>query len=137
MAEITPFLFEMLQPTCRISIIYFLFIQNNGLFLIGSDPPTNSSKTNWCLPYLEGARNIPSIRLYTQYVVVQFYPCLIFIFFCFKLIIIYYHTQRQKEIKSKPRIKLNYNIYSQERITRLFSHGINGNEAASTKTVYS
>ena len=34
----------------------------------------------------------------------------IFIFFCFKLIIIYYHTQRQKEIKMKPRVKLNHNI---------------------------
>ena len=29
-----------------------------------------------------------------------------FIFRCFKLIIIYYHTQKQKEIKFKPRTKL-------------------------------
>ena len=34
-----------------------------------------------------------------------------FIFFCFKLIIIYYHTQKQKKIKFKPRIKLKHNIY--------------------------
>ena len=34
-----------------------------------------------------------------------------FIFFCFKLIIIHYHTQKQKKIKFKPRIKLNHNIY--------------------------
>ena len=34
-----------------------------------------------------------------------------FISFCFKLIIIHYHTQKQKEIKFKPRIKLNHNIY--------------------------
>ena len=34
-----------------------------------------------------------------------------FIFFCFKLIIIHYHTQKQKKIKFKPRIKLNHNTY--------------------------
>ena len=35
-----------------------------------------------------------------------------FIFFCFKLIIIHYHTQKQKKIKFKPRIKLNHNTYN-------------------------
>ena len=35
-----------------------------------------------------------------------------FIFFCFKLIIIHYHTQKQRKIKFKPRIKLNHNIYT-------------------------
>ena len=34
-----------------------------------------------------------------------------FIFFCFKLVIISWHTQKQKKIKSKPRIKLKLNIY--------------------------
>ena len=34
-----------------------------------------------------------------------------FIFLCFKLIIIHYHTQKQNKIKFKPRIKLNHNIY--------------------------
>ena len=34
-----------------------------------------------------------------------------FILFCFKLIIIHYHTQKQRKIKFKPRIKLNHNIY--------------------------
>ena len=34
-----------------------------------------------------------------------------FISLCFKLIIIYYHTPKQREIKFKPRIKLNHNIY--------------------------
>ena len=34
-----------------------------------------------------------------------------FIFHCFKLIIIYYHAQKQREIKFEPRIKLNHNIY--------------------------
>ena len=34
-----------------------LFIQNMRPFLIGS-------KSNWCLPYLEDASNIPSIRWY-------------------------------------------------------------------------
>ena len=32
-----------------------------------------------------------------------------FIFLCFKLVIIHYHTQKQKKIKFKPRIKLNHN----------------------------
>ena len=36
---------------------------------------------------------------------------LIFISLCFKLIIIYYHAQKQREIKIKPRIKLNHNRY--------------------------
>ena len=39
-------------------------------------------------------------------VVVQFYPWFKFCFFCFKLIIIHYHTQKQKKIK------FNHNIYS-------------------------
>ena len=30
---------------------------------------------------------------------------------CFKLIIIHYHTPKQRKIKYKPRIKLNLNIY--------------------------
>ena len=34
-----------------------------------------------------------------------------FIFHCFKLIIIHYHIQTQREIKFKPRTKLNHNIY--------------------------
>ena len=34
-----------------------------------------------------------------------------FIFLCFKLIIIYYHTQKQKKIKFKLKTKLNHNIY--------------------------
>ena len=34
-----------------------------------------------------------------------------FIFFCFKLIIIHYHTPKQRKIKFKPKIKLNHNMY--------------------------
>ena len=34
-----------------------------------------------------------------------------FISLCFKLIIIHFHTPKQREIKFKPRIKLNHNIY--------------------------
>ena len=34
-----------------------------------------------------------------------------FISLCFKLIVIYYHTPKQREIKFKPRIKLNHNMY--------------------------
>ena len=45
-----------------------------------------------------------------------------FIFFCFKLIIIHYHTQKQKKIKFKPRRKLNHNIYNVNRYNRLASN---------------
>ena len=34
-----------------------------------------------------------------------------FIFLCFKLIILHYHTRKQRKIKFKPRIKLNHNIH--------------------------
>ena len=34
-----------------------------------------------------------------------------FLFFCFKLIIIHYRTQKQRKKKFKPRIKLNHNNY--------------------------
>ena len=40
---------------------------------------------------------------------------LIFIFFCFKLIITNYHTQKQKKIIIKPRLKLNHNMYKLKR----------------------
>ena len=33
-----------------------------------------------------------------------------FIFLCFKLIIIHYHTQKPRKQKFEPRIKLNYNV---------------------------
>ena len=36
----------------------------------------------------------------------------IFIFLCFILITIHYHTQKQMKIKIEPRIKLNHNIYT-------------------------
>ena len=35
-----------------------------------------------------------------------------FIFLCFRLISIHYHTPKQREIKFEPRIKLNHNIYN-------------------------
>ena len=41
---------------------------------------------------------------------------LIFISHCFNLIIIHYHTPKQREIKFKLRIKLNHNIYNSFRI---------------------
>ena len=41
----------------------------------------------------------------------SFIPGLNFVFLCFKLIIIHYHTQTQRKIKFKPRMKLNHNIY--------------------------
>ena len=34
-----------------------------------------------------------------------------FIFLCFKLIIIHYHTQNQRKTNFKARVKLNHNIY--------------------------
>ena len=60
---------------------------------------------------------------------------LIFLFFCFKLIIIDYNTQKQKKIKIKPKTKLNHNIYIEtdrknikmphrnlDKITQVFHH---------------
>ena len=41
----------------------------------------------------------------------NFFLGLNFIFLCFKLIVIHYHTQKQRKIKFKPRKKLNHNIY--------------------------
>ena len=43
-----------------------------------------------------------------------------FISLCFKLLIIHYHTQKQREIKFKPRIKWNHNInnYGEEKLVR-------------------
>ena len=37
-----------------------------------------------------------------------------FIFLCFKLIIIYFNTQKQKTIKFEPKIKLNHNKYNKD-----------------------
>ena len=47
------------------------------------------------------------------YVVVQFILGLHYISLYFKLIIIHDHTQKQREMKFKPRITLNHNIYIQ------------------------
>ena len=43
-----------------------------------------------------------------------------FISLCFKLIIIHYNTQEQREIKFKPRIKLNHSIDAQIHCTLLY-----------------
>ena len=46
---------------------------------------------------------------------VQFYPCFKFYFPLFQtyyhVIVIHYHTQKRREIKFKPGIKLNHNVY--------------------------
>ena len=51
------------------------------------------------------------------HVVVQFPPWFKFYFLCFRRIVIHvqYHTQKQKKIKFKPRIKLNCNIHLHHR----------------------
>ena len=49
----------------------------------------------------------------STYVVVNFILGLNFIFFCFKLIIRHYHFQKQKELKFKPRLKLNHKTYTE------------------------
>ena len=43
-------------------------------------------------------------------VVVQFILGLNFIFFCLKIVIVRYHTLKQKKRKVQPRMKLNHNI---------------------------
>ena len=40
-----------------------------------------------------------------------------FISLCFKLINIHYHTPKHRELKIKPRIKLNHNIYFESTTT--------------------
>ena len=50
-----------------------------------------------------------------------------FIFLCFKLVIIYYHTQKQRKIKFKPRTKLNHAQHILEKLTkpqRLFDKAV-------------
>ena len=54
-------------------------------------------------------------RWFNFYVVVKFFLGLNFIFLCLKLIIIHYHTQKQRKVKFKPRKNLNHNIYILER----------------------
>ena len=53
---------------------------------------------------------------FSVYVVAQFYPWFKFSFLLFQthyhVIIIHYHTQKQKKRKFEPRIKLNHNIYT-------------------------
>ena len=54
----------------------------------------------------------------------NFIPGSNFIFLCFKLIIIYYKTQKQKKIKFEPRIKLNHNNYEpRAQIKQMFQEG--------------
>ena len=48
---------------------------------------------------------------FNVYVVVQFYPWFKFYFPLFQISIIHYNTQKQKEIKFEPRLKLNQNTY--------------------------
>ena len=62
--------------------------------------------------YLPSTKTPTSGRKPDDYVGVQFYPWFKFYFpLFFKLIIIYYKTQKQKKIKFEPRIKLNHNNY--------------------------
>ena len=57
------------------------------------------------------------------YVVVQFYSLVKILFLLFQthyhVIIIHYHTQKQKKIKFEPRINLNHNIYIMCKTERL------------------
>ena len=48
-----------------------------------------------------------------------------FIFLCFKLIIIHYHTPKQRKIKFKPTIKLNHNMYIQSDLKSINLHYTN------------
>ena len=53
-----------------------------------------------------------AVDLLIYYFYFNFVLGLNFIFLCFKLIIIYYHTPNKGIIKFKPRMKLNHNTYS-------------------------
>ena len=59
--------------------------------------------------YRKVPRISPGLTVYMLWF--NFFPGLNFIFLCLKVIIIHYHTPKQREIKFKPRIKLNHNIY--------------------------
>ena len=70
-----------------------------------------------CKPAVENKGNATELYFLCGFIVLymlwfSFILGLIFISLCFKLIIIYYHAQKQREIKIKPRIKLNHNIYT-------------------------
>ena len=60
--------------------------------------------------------NVVATKQACVYVVVQFYPWFKFSFLLFQthyhVIIIHYHTQKQKKREFEPRIKLNHNIYT-------------------------
>ena len=75
--------------------------------------------------YLPSTKTPTSGRKPDDYVGVQFYPWFKFYFpLFFKLIIIYYKTQKQKKIKFEPRIKLNHNNYEpRAQIKQMFQEG--------------
>ena len=62
-------------------------------------------------------------HIYGVHVVVQFYPWFKISFLLFQthyhVIIIHYHTQKQKKKNFEPRIKLNHNIHNDVQATNL------------------
>ena len=57
-------------------------------------------------------RNLQTSGFFSTYMLwFNFILVLNFIFLCFKLIIVRYHTQNQRKTNFKPRVKLNHNIY--------------------------
>ena len=97
-----------LRPESYCIILYLYEFLLDLLIAIQQNSPT---KTPYIWPNLLNIANDDDDAWGCVYVVVQFYPDLNFISFCFKLIIILYHSPKTRKTKFKTRIKLNYNIF--------------------------
>ena len=90
---------------CSLSWTFsFKFERQNPPFI--SKKGSHLSQDNECT-----IQSTPGSGYVYIYVVVQFYPWFKFYFPLFQTHYQHYHTQKQREIKLKPRIKLNHNIY--------------------------
>ena len=82
--------------------------------------PTNHDRLCFNLKFLFAETLDPVLVLLLRLEICSPYICCgsvlsliqFFIFLCFVLIIMHYHTQKQRKIKIEPRIKLNHNIYT-------------------------
>ena len=82
-------------------------------FFIGERPDLLGNLLKWHLQGRKTVRN-DSKTSYCEVCMLwfSFTRGLNFIFLCFKLIIIHYHTQNPHEIKLKQRIKVNHQMYT-------------------------
>ena len=94
---------KTIRTTTSLTLLYWTDKYNYIILL--SPPPSQKKKKLSCL-------NKDYVCTYV-YVVVQFHPWFkILCPFVLQLIIIHYHTPKQRGIELKPRIKLNHSIYN-------------------------